>query len=717
MDELAFRQVHLDFHTSGDIPDVGADFDAQEFVATLQRARVNSVTCFAKCHHGYSYYPTAVGVPHPHLSRDLLGEQVEACKRAGIRVPAYVSVVWDEQAAATHQEWLQIDRQGREVGRGPLDVSGWRWLCLNTPYVDYVAAQTEEVLRRYDVDGIFFDIIMQTAPGCVCDACRMRLAEQGADPADDGALAGQSLALARDFMHRMTGLVHHIRPEASVFYNSRLRLDYDSQRGSRHELLYYTHVEIESLPSGAWGYNHYPLFSRYFQPLGKDLLGMTARFHKSWADFGGLKNEAALQYECFAMLASGAKCSVGDQLHPRGRLEDPAYRRIGGVFEAVEAKEPWCRGAQSVAEIGVLLASGQPAGGWPGAGSQASALGGGRGDEPAGRAGQESDEGALRILLESGRTFHFLDAESELSDYALLLLPDGVRVGPSLAQKLRDFLAQGGALVLSGESGLDPAGSGFPLREIPLRSLGPSPWATPYLRVDPEGPLARDVEPMEHAVYERGWAVELAPGPAPGASGGASGVAGPGAGWPGGVEVLAHVVPPYFNRDHLHFSSHAQTPPAVSPGAPLPVGASPAAVRAGRVVYLSFPLCRAYRRHGSRVYRTLVRNAIDLLLPQRLVTAGLPSYGQVTVLRQPETRDRLVVHLLAYPVERRTAQLDVIEDVVPLRDVPLSLRPGFRPSRVYEAPSETPLPFSWEGGQARLTVPLVAGHAMVAFEP
>ena len=75
---------------------------------------------------------------------------------------------------------------------------------------------------------------------------------------------------------------------------------------------------------------------------------------------------------------------------------------------------------------------------------------------------------------------------------------------------------------------------------------------------------------MEHAVYERGWAVELAPGAS-------------------GAEVLAHVVPPYFNRDHLHFSSHAQTPPAVSPGAPLPAGALPAAVRAGRVVYLSFP--------------------------------------------------------------------------------------------------------------------------------
>ena len=154
---------------------------------------------------------------------------------------------------------------------------------------------------------------------------------------------------------------------------------------------------------------------------------------------------------------------------------------------------------------------------------------------------------------------------------------------------------------------------------------------------------------MEHAVYERGWAVELAPGAS-------------------GAEVLAHVVPPYFNRDHLHFSSHAQTPPVSPPGA-LPAGASPRGARGEGGVPL-VPLCRAYRRHGSRVYRTLVRNAIDLLLPQRLVTAGLPSYGQVTVLRQPETRDRLVVHLLAYPVEARTAQLDMIEDVVPLRDVP-----------------------------------------------
>jgi hypothetical protein len=76
MPSLPTRQVHLDFHTSPHVPGVGAEFDAAAFIGTLQAARVNSITIFAKCHHGYSYYPTTIGTPHPHLRRDLLGEMI-----------------------------------------------------------------------------------------------------------------------------------------------------------------------------------------------------------------------------------------------------------------------------------------------------------------------------------------------------------------------------------------------------------------------------------------------------------------------------------------------------------------------------------------------------------------------------------------------------------------------------------------------------------------
>ncbi len=50
--KLQFRQVHLDFHTSGAIIDVSMKFSVEEFVRTLENAHVNSITCFIRCHDG-----------------------------------------------------------------------------------------------------------------------------------------------------------------------------------------------------------------------------------------------------------------------------------------------------------------------------------------------------------------------------------------------------------------------------------------------------------------------------------------------------------------------------------------------------------------------------------------------------------------------------------------------------------------------------------------
>jgi hypothetical protein len=142
--QLPFRQIHLDFHTSPHIPGIAADFDAGEFIDTLQDGRVNSITVFARCHHGYCYYPTQVGTPHPHLERpDLLGEMVAACRAVGIRVGGYTTVTWDELAWETHPEWRHITPAGRIGGPAgsPLQ-PGWKNMCMNTSYADYVLAQT-----------------------------------------------------------------------------------------------------------------------------------------------------------------------------------------------------------------------------------------------------------------------------------------------------------------------------------------------------------------------------------------------------------------------------------------------------------------------------------------------------------------------------------------------------------------------------------------------
>ena len=67
-------------------PAIGADFDPKTFVDTLKKSHVDSITIFAKCHHGWSYYPTRVGKPHPHLARRALALLRELARCAAARL-------------------------------------------------------------------------------------------------------------------------------------------------------------------------------------------------------------------------------------------------------------------------------------------------------------------------------------------------------------------------------------------------------------------------------------------------------------------------------------------------------------------------------------------------------------------------------------------------------------------------------------------------------
>ena len=86
-EDFSSRQVHLDFHTSEHLENIGAQFDKAAWQKTLKAAHVNSINIFAKGHHGYSYYPTKVGTQHPNLGFDLLKSQIEASHEIGIKTP------------------------------------------------------------------------------------------------------------------------------------------------------------------------------------------------------------------------------------------------------------------------------------------------------------------------------------------------------------------------------------------------------------------------------------------------------------------------------------------------------------------------------------------------------------------------------------------------------------------------------------------------------
>ena len=113
MKHFPYKQVHLDFHTWGQIPDIGKRFSKENFQAALKEAGLESITVFAKCHMGYSYYPSKVWKMHPNLDFDLTAAMVEAAHEIGVRAPVYITAGINEDNAAEHPEWhAKRDRDG-----------------------------------------------------------------------------------------------------------------------------------------------------------------------------------------------------------------------------------------------------------------------------------------------------------------------------------------------------------------------------------------------------------------------------------------------------------------------------------------------------------------------------------------------------------------------------------------------------------------------------
>ena len=154
------RKIHLDFHNTPAVGRVGHEFDPAEFTAALHGAHVEAIVVFAKDMHGYFYYPQArPEAVHPGLDRDLLGEQVTACRDAGIRVYAYYCCTWDNLLAETHPEWLVVKRDRTTYLPRFDETPGWTALCLRHPdFVQLMLDDTAELVRRYPVDGVWFDM-------------------------------------------------------------------------------------------------------------------------------------------------------------------------------------------------------------------------------------------------------------------------------------------------------------------------------------------------------------------------------------------------------------------------------------------------------------------------------------------------------------------------------------------------------------------------------
>ena len=663
MKQLLTRQIHLDFHTSGYIPEIGAEFDPDVFAKTFKDASVNSVTLFGRCHHGYLYYQSEAfpELVHPHLKREnLLLDQIHALHAAGIRTPIYTTIQWDRYAAERHPEWLIRKRNGEHEGSPFTEPGFYQSLCINTGYWNFLEKHVRELctILKDKLDGYFFDIV--GIRPCWCSACLFTMRKRGINVHDDNAVRIFAKESVDKFKARMTALVREYSDDCTIFYNA--GHIGPCTKNSRES---YSHFELESLPSGHWGYLHFPVTARYARTLGKDCIGQTGKFHTDWGDFHSLKNLAALEFECFRMFSYGFALGIGDQLEPNGAINPAAYKLIGKVYNRIAECEEWTRPSTAMTEAAVLT---------PENVLYEARI-------------PDSMLGLTQMFEELALQFDILDANVDINDlkrYKLIILPDDLIADEDLQKRLDDYVATGGAILAcnkggSNESGQYPDSFGAELQ-------GANENYPDFIVA--EGILAKGLEPgCEYVIYKQGLKVT------------AKG---------SGTKTIATARLPYFPRKDDRFCSHKYTPSDTNNKENNKVRSHPAVLQNGKVILFAHPIFGQYRANAPRWCKVLINNAISQLLPERLVQHNGPSTMTVNLMQQPE-KNRVMAHLLSYVPVRKSSDIDIIEERTVLRDICLEFSSEIKIKSARIVPEDVPLELRGN----TVNVPEVNGYAIV----
>lgn len=653
------RQVHLDFHTSEHIPSIGEKFDKNLFQSALRAGHLDSITLFAKCHHGWCYYPTKIGHPHPNLKRNLLKEQVEAAHEIGVRAPIYITYGWSANDAQEHPEWVAQKRDGTPQNQcfdtdaspnDPRPPCSWLSLFPHPTYIDHLEALTREICEQFTVDGIFYDIVFH--PTCVdfSEPILAAMDDCGFDRECDEEVLRFNHQMKIDAGRRLNAVIRSYHPDATVFYNSGAEL-YEPEVYKIH-----THYELEDLPTFWGGYDKFPFRAKYFSVHGegKPYLAMSGKFHTEWGEFGGYKHPDAIRYEVAQMVAFGAGCSFGDQVHPSGKMALATYRNIGVGYAYQERIAEFGLEGEFYSNLGIL---------------------------PSGNL--DDDQGVCEMLLEEHLEFEVVNPRGDWSRFDMLILPNGSLNDASIVEKLKRFVAEGKSILAMHNALLDQSGNQFAM-DCGATLQGQGNYEIDYSLVG--SALAEGLPDAPFLNYESGIRVKL----------------------DDATTSLGKIYEPYFDRTYATYCSHRNTPYQVEPAA------HPLAWKRGNVICLAHPIGLMYHEFGARVHRTLFKNALDELYKKPIVQVALPSTARISLRHQPEQK-RYCLHILYAPPIKR-GLCEVIEDFPPLHEVKVALQLPASITEVSLPLEKMVLPFNVKNGMVEFSIPKMTMHSVACLE-
>ncbi|WP_162458454.1 alpha-amylase family protein [Pseudactinotalea terrae] len=611
-------------------------------------------------------------------SGDLIGDAVTAAHAAGINVVARLDMSkMMAELADQHPDWQYRDREGNT----PL-FNGLRTMCPSSPYQqEQLHVVLDELLDRYRLDGIFlnwfhfteWDYAMHPYGVCHCDNCKRRFAEYS---------GGKDLPTERDFNDPLYREYKAFNAETMDQISSAIRRTI-SRRDWPIALVARQDSDIAWSESG--GNSVFSTDSVWMHQSGDDVLEFqTSDDREIWHHKGifvdmrwrfeidqqGLSGPSSVQ----AIAHGGNLCTYQNGIPTT--IPEGSFEGMAQVMRFHAAHEEHYAGIHPAGRVAVAHAS-----------ATQTFLGGDWLTKGAGL-GRVRDE--TRGVTAALRRAHIpfvvlpqpniarLGTEGLRRRYDLLVLPNAAILSDEEAAIIDAFVAEGGNLVATGDTGLRTP-DGTEVDEFRLVSLGAHRVSRrreteeelrgAYLRVlDVEGREA--IAPRDLLLlYRRFLQTELRPG---------------------AVSGLSFIPPaPFGPPEKIYWSAEHET--AISGLVWYQHGA-------GTTAYFPWPIGWLSYDMNLPGHAEAIVGAVRALSPAQVVTDATP-HVEIVIADQAATGRRLM-HLINYS-GRLSGK--AFTDHLPIHDITVSVPDDA--TAVHSLTTGEALAMEMVDGWSRVTVP------------
>jgi hypothetical protein len=662
------RKIHFDYHTPPDFREVASGFEPEILMKDLAEVGCELINFFAKDLFGNCYWDTKVGHKHPYLKRDLLKEVTEASKKYGIKVVAYYNVM-DLYNVQVHPEWKH--RGCKEVQNSEGD-----YVCLNSPWLEKVLLPELREISSYEIDGIFFDFLYFHQP-CFCKWCEQKfLSEFGYEiPKDTKSKEWQAYTKwlrkrGSETVEKVCKTIHEVNPNILVGIN----WAYVQRQPERPpDSVGFITLDINETDCASLNASYY---AKYLRMLNKPFDIMTTRFLHWWGDWS-LKPVVTMEHEGATILANGGLCIIGDHFYINGKHEKEVLSSISRVFDFISKRERILDGASSIPFIAILHAT-----------ENSYVKGNGI------LADETSTRGAHKLLLECNFHFDILNEErlaNNISDYSLVIIPEQMNLPETLIAKIKDYVKKGGKLLLSYDSSAEEVLEAQWINELLGVSLKHKENSKLGYIVPEVLALQKDLPKMP--IFCRSNFVNVEEKTA---------------------KTLASKLEAYVIKTSKQGWEEWL---GAGVGSPIFDKKTPIVTANkfgnGEVVFVGCEIFKSYFEYNDWTLKTIVRNAINLLIPEKIIEVSSPYPLEVTLLKKEES---YLINLINWHSERAYKAPIRAENLSRMNNVTVTLTLDRVPKQVIMHPNDEEHKAEWQWNSNKLKIRISGLHVHSILE-